>query len=93
MEEEKFNILVDVLKIMDNDGIKKMSVSQGLKDVIEHFDSSFTGEQKNEIVKELRGYGIKKRDAEELKKIRTRLDEERYRNMLENFFNANIGGF
>ncbi len=85
MEERRFDMLVDVLKIMDTETLKQSNLRDGIKHVLNHFNEAFTDNQKNEVMNTLRAFAIRKQDEEDVKRIRHRLDEERYHEMIESF--------
>ncbi|MFC2143159.1 hypothetical protein ACFLQN_02060 [Candidatus Aenigmatarchaeota archaeon] len=91
MEENRFDVLTDVLKIMDTDATRHADLDDGIKNVLSHFDNTFTSDQKNEVVKEIRKFSAEKQDKKERQILRKRIDEERYREMLENFINTDVG--
>ena len=93
MEEARFGVLVNTLKIMDKESLRRATLRDSIKEIIGHFDSSFTTDQKNEVVKELKSYAAKKQDFEEMKRLEKRLDEERYRVMLDSFLHEGVGAF
>lgn len=86
MEKNSFEILVDVLKIMDTESMKGPNVKQGIKQVLKHFNKTLSSDQKNKVLWEVRNHNEKVMDREEVKKIRDQLEEERYKEMLETFF-------
>lgn len=88
MESDKFDVLFDVLKVMDSEKESGKEVRQGIVQVLKKFDKSFTEEQKNQVLGELEHLHQRKKNSEEIKKIRERLEEERYKDMLESFIES-----
>lgn len=85
MEERRFDVLLDVLKIMDMEALKHSRLQDGIKHVLNHFDSALTDSQKNSLAADLRQFAVRKQNEEDIRRMRHKLDEERYREMLESF--------
>jgi len=85
MNEKKFEMLMDTLKILDFEEIKEKSLRGGIQYVLSHFDRDLSSEQKNQLMSVMRQFIVKRRDKEEIKRIRQRLDEESHRDMIESF--------
>ncbi len=86
MEDRRFDLFVDILKIMDIESLKQAQLQDGVKHILNNFDGVLTDTQKNKLMMELRNIAFKKQEDEEMKRIRHRLDEEIYRDMIQSFY-------
>jgi len=86
MDTRAFTILVDMLKIVDTETLRRASITDSIKRVLDFVDRSLSADQKQEIMKELRVFSLRKSDDEDVARLRQRLDEERYREMIQSFY-------
>jgi len=93
MEKNSFEMLVDVLRIMDTEAMKRSNLKHSIKEVLKHFNKSLSQDQKNKVFWEVRNYNEKKMDREETKRIISKLEEARYKEMLETFFEDDMEGW
>ena len=81
MEEKKFDLLLDVMKFLENKDSQNSGLEDAIIDVLESYQISLTNEQKHFLMKEFVHYERKRRD----KKERDRIHASEQRTEAESF--------
>ncbi|MFH0832777.1 MAG: hypothetical protein V1900_03605 [Candidatus Aenigmatarchaeota archaeon] len=75
MEDEKFRVLFNTLKSMENDDLAHSEIENSISKVIDEFEKEFTEEQREKILHDFFRYGKIKNNEEKKKKI---IEDENY---------------
>lgn len=81
MEEKKFDLLMDVMKFLETREPENPSLEDAIIDVLDHFQTSLTNEQKHYLMNEFVHYERKRLERKE----RTRIHEHEQRTRTESF--------
>lgn len=87
MEEERFSLLVQVLKLLEQEELKGVSLPKAIARVIDSFDADLTQEQRTLILREFAHYERTRREKEKQDSQRKEaiIEEEKYREALNKF--------
>ena len=80
MEDEKFGLLMNVIKVLEKNGSKE--VIDSAIDLIDYFDEDFSSDQRSEILKEF--FHFQKHKSQKLD-----YDKESYKDGFERFIKTN----
>lgn len=86
MEEKKFDMFLSVLKRLETGTVANIAVEDSIVDIINSNEKSMTEEQKQKIYDEFVHYERLRRDHVKRKKHYKQFEEEKYREVLQNFF-------
>ena len=71
MEEKKFDLLLDVMKFLENKDSQGSGLEDAIIDVLDSYQNSLTNGQKHFLMKEFVHYERKRRERQERKRIYT----------------------
>lgn len=77
MDNDRFQLLVDILKILEKRGPSDPDAMESIIDVIDNFDNDLDAEQRSLILKEFLQFKSKKEESDR------KFEDERHREYLE----------
>ncbi len=90
MNQERFLMLLDIMKVLMDEDISKTEIEKNIVKLIDKFDSVFSQSQKNEILQEFIAYERKKNGRNEMERIKKLTESFEYSRNLERFSNTSI---
>ncbi len=92
MDKTLFDFFVSVLRILEKEDYNSNSLENTIVSLIDSFDSTMSVEQKNIILKEFVKYEIMRKDREKDEKTKQRIDEMKYREVVDSALGKETGG-
>jgi len=86
MKNENFELLLETMRLLKSNDQRGSTLGIAIGGVISAFDPSFSKEQKDHLISEFRRYisaFVRKRAEDDA----SRIEEEKYRELLEGFLN------
>ena len=81
MEETKFKILLNAMRVLEKEDAKRSSLEVGIIRVIDAFNEHLTEDQKKNLLSEFAHYERSKKSAEESKRMKSVLQEQEYKDL------------
>ncbi|MBI2076499.1 MAG: hypothetical protein HYT72_04600 [Candidatus Aenigmarchaeota archaeon] len=81
MEETKFKILLNAMKVLEQEDAKRSSLEIGIIKVMDAFDEHLTEDQKKILLGEFAHYEKSKKSAEESRRMKAVLQDQEYKDL------------